>query len=89
MSTLRCPGQDPQFWKPEDIFNVRCPACGSPVEFFKDDPERNCPKCGRTCRNPRLDLACLAWCKHADDCRPETRTKEEEPQKAQEAQKVK
>ena len=89
MSTLRCPGQDPQFWKPEDIFEVKCPACRSAVEFFKDDPERNCPKCGRHCRNPRLDLACLAWCKHADDCRPDRPTKEEEPQKAQEAQKVK
>ena len=33
----RCPGQDMQFWKPEDIYDVECPKCQAKVEFWKDD----------------------------------------------------
>lgn len=70
MSSLRCPGQDSRYWKPEDVFECPCPACGKLVEFFKDEREVKCRGCGTLCRNPRLDLGCLAWCKHAEECRP-------------------
>ena len=54
---MKCPGQDTRYWKPGDIFDVRCPGCGRDVEFFRDDAERKCG-CGRVIPNPKLDLAC-------------------------------
>ena len=65
---LKCPGMDKRYWKPEDIFDVRCPACERPVEFFKTDAERQCNNCGYTFKNPRLDPGCAAWCPHAAEC---------------------
>ena len=34
---FRCPGQNTMFWKPGDIYDVSCPSCGKPVEFWKDE----------------------------------------------------
>lgn len=68
LDMARCPGQDQRFWKPEDIFDVRCPDCGRAVEFFKDEPALKCPACGRMVVNSRLDLGCAEWCKHAEQC---------------------
>ncbi len=65
---MRCPGQDMQYWKPGSIFEVDCPRCGRPVEFFKDDPARTCGGCGLRFVNPRLDFGCAAWCPHAAQC---------------------
>jgi late competence protein required for DNA uptake (superfamily II DNA/RNA helicase) len=65
---LRCPGQDQRFWKPEDIFDVKCPCCGQTVEFFKDEPKLKCRKCGQTVVNPKLDLGCAEWCRYAEQC---------------------
>ena len=65
---MKCPGQDMRFWKPDDIFNVPCPACNSPVEFFKDDSSRRCRKCGYKFRNPKLDLGCAEYCPYAKQC---------------------
>jgi hypothetical protein len=64
----RCPGQDMRSWKPEDIFELRCPACDLEIEFWKDEPLRDCPACGQEVRNPRMDLGCAAWCAAADKC---------------------
>jgi hypothetical protein len=64
----KCPGQDKYFWKPDDIFDAPCPACGEPVEFFKTDPARKCPGCGHGFANPRLDPGCAQWCPHAELC---------------------
>lgn len=64
----RCPGQDLRFWTPRDIFDVGCPHCGGTIEFWKDDPSRRCPGCGREARNPRLDVGCAEWCKYAAEC---------------------
>ena len=47
-----------RYWKPEDVFDVRCPHCETPVEFFKDEPALECPSCGKEVRNPKIDLAC-------------------------------
>ena len=70
MTAPRCPGQDPQYWKPEDILERACPACGQAVEIWKDEPARPCPGCGQPVRNPRLDPACAQWCPHGKDCQP-------------------
>jgi hypothetical protein len=42
---MQCPGQDTMFWKPTDVFEIECPKCGYPVEFFKFDVKRKC-RCG-------------------------------------------
>ncbi|MHC4242746.1 MAG: phosphohydrolase, partial [Planctomycetota bacterium] len=65
---VRCPGQDQRFWKPEDIFEVKCPACGGSVEFFKDEPKLKCRKCGQSVDNPKIDLGCAEWCQYAEQC---------------------
>jgi len=65
---LRCPGQDQRFWKPDDIFEVACPGCGCSVEFFKDEPQMKCRRCGRRVLNPRIDFGCAEWCKHGEHC---------------------
>ena len=64
----KCPGQDTQFWKPNDVYNVECPKCGNLVEFFKDDIRRRCQKCGHMFINPKLNLGCARWCQFADQC---------------------
>jgi len=65
---LRCPGQDPRFWKPDDIFDVKCPGCGQTVEFFKDEPKLKCRECGQTVINPKIDLGCAQWCRYSEQC---------------------
>jgi len=64
----RCPGQDMRFWKPEDIFTLKCPHCENEMEFWKDEPFLICKKCGSEIKNPRIDLGCAKWCKFADQC---------------------
>ncbi|MHC4122145.1 MAG: HD domain-containing protein [Planctomycetota bacterium] len=65
---VRCPGQDQRFWKPEDIFEVRCPDCNNKMEFFKDEPKLKCRKCGQMVVNPKIDLGCAQWCQYAEQC---------------------
>jgi len=68
MDAPRCPGQDPRYWKPEDILERECPGCGQAVEIWKDEAEVACPRCGRKVRNPRLDPGCARWCPHGPEC---------------------
>lgn len=63
-----CPGQDMGQWKREDIAFVACPSCGEEVEIWKDEPVRQCPKCGKPVCNPRTPQDCEKWCAHAIDC---------------------
>lgn len=65
---FRCPGQDQRFWKPGDIFEVRCSRCGTSVEFFKDEPKLKCRNCGHVVANPKIDLGCTEWCQYAEQC---------------------
>ncbi|MBI9085722.1 MAG: HD domain-containing protein [Desulfobacterales bacterium] len=65
---MKCPGQDTQYWKPGAIFEARCPQCGRPVEFFKDDPARRCGHCGHRFVNPEMDFGCAAYCQYAEQC---------------------
>ena len=68
MTQHRCPGQNSQFWGPNDIFAIPCPDCGKGIEFFKDDAKRECPACGRLVFNPRVNAGCALWCPKAEDC---------------------
>ncbi|MDR3038054.1 MAG: hypothetical protein LBV21_02010 [Candidatus Adiutrix sp.] len=68
MAVTMCPGQNTAFWRPGDIFQIICPACGAEVEFFKDDARRRCPGCGYIFANPRLSEGCAKWCQFADKC---------------------
>ena len=68
MSKVICPGQDTRFWKPGDIFDVRCPNCDAAIEFMKDEASRRCSKCGQKVLNPKLNEGCAKWCKFADKC---------------------
>jgi hypothetical protein len=65
---MKCPGQDSRYWEGAAIFEVPCPGCGQPVEFFKDDASRTCRACGNRMRNPRIDFGCAAYCPHAAQC---------------------
>jgi len=65
---MKCPGQDPRFWKFDAIFDAECPKCGNSVEFFKDETKRRCKKCGHQVLNPKMDFGCAAHCKFAEHC---------------------
>lgn len=65
---MKCPGQDSRYWKPGAIFEVKCPQCGHPVEFFKDDTSRKCSRCGYRFVNPHMDFGCAAYCQFAEQC---------------------
>jgi len=65
---MKCPGQDTRYWRPGDIFGVKCPNCGRSVEFFKDESTRRCKGCGVKVVNPQMDFGCAAHCKFAEQC---------------------
>lgn len=64
----KCPGQNTQYWGFDAIYEVSCPKCGSPVEFFRDEVRRKCKKCGEMVFNDRMDLGCAKWCPAASSC---------------------
>jgi hypothetical protein len=68
MPLSKCPGQEKRNWKSDDLFDAPCPNCGQVLEFWKTEPRRRCFGCGRSVLNPKLDLGCAKWCKHAADC---------------------
>jgi HD superfamily phosphodiesterase/DNA-directed RNA polymerase subunit RPC12/RpoP len=65
---MKCPGQDTQYWSEGAIYEVECPKCGKPVEFYKDDTNRRCHNCGNRFVNPRMDFGCAAYCQYAEQC---------------------
>lgn len=71
---VKCPGQEQRFWKPDDIFEVRCSSCDSTIEFFKDEPQLKCRKCSHVAVNPKIDLGCAQWCQYAERCLGVTKT---------------
>lgn len=64
---MQCPGQDTMFWKPTDVFEIECPKCGYPVEFFKFDVKRKC-RCSHEMINPKIGFGCALWCSYGDKC---------------------
>jgi hypothetical protein len=71
MEQIKCPGQDTRHWKPDDIFTLECPKCGTEIEFFKDDTRRRCAWCGHLFYNPKIEMGCAEWCQYADKCVPD------------------
>ena len=65
---MKCPGQDMKYWKAGAIFEVQCPKCSTPVEFYKDDTSRKCGNCGHRFVNPNLDFGCASYCPYAEQC---------------------
>ncbi|MCD4720360.1 MAG: HD domain-containing protein [Desulfobacula sp.] len=65
---MKCPGQDTQYWNKDAIFETKCPECGHPMEFFKDDATRRCANCKKKIVNPRMDFGCASYCKFAEQC---------------------
>jgi hypothetical protein len=65
---MQCPGQDTRYWKPEDVHEIACQACGTQVEFFKTDAARKCPGCGERIQNPKVSMGCAKWCAYAKEC---------------------
>ena len=65
---MKCPGQDTQYWNTEAIFEVKCPECGTSIEFFKDDTARKCRGCQKRIVNPHLDFGCASYCQYAEQC---------------------
>jgi len=65
---MRCPGQDPRYWKEDAVFETPCPKCDTPVEFFKDESSRRCSKCGCKFPNPKVSFDCAQWCAYAEQC---------------------
>ncbi|MBC8208387.1 MAG: phosphohydrolase [Desulfobulbaceae bacterium] len=65
---MQCPGQDNRYWSGEDVFEMPCPHCGNILEFFKDDSQRTCKKCGHKALNPKIDFGCASYCPYAEQC---------------------
>ena len=65
---MKCPGQDMQYWNEDAIYEVSCPKCHAPVEFYKDDTNRRCQQCGHRFVNPKMDFGCAAYCQYAEQC---------------------
>jgi len=65
---MKCPGQDSRYWSGEDVFEAACPNCGHSIEFFKDDSQQKCRKCGHRMLNPKMDFGCASYCHHAEQC---------------------
>ena len=68
MAENKCPGQNPQYWKPQDACEVACPNCKEIIEFFKDEPKRKCFNCKQEVVNPNVDFGCALWCPKAVEC---------------------
>jgi hypothetical protein len=65
---MRCPGQDPRYWRQDAVFEVPCPECGAAVELFKDESTGRCTSCGHKFPNPGIDFGCAKWCSLAEQC---------------------
>ncbi len=65
---MKCPGQDTQYWNKDAIFEIKCPDCGTKIEFFKDDTSRKCTGCGKRIVNPKMDFGCASYCQFAEQC---------------------
>jgi len=51
---MKCPSSDPTY-RAAEVFEVKCPKCGTEIEFFADDRQNKCHQCGEVVKNPRLE----------------------------------
>jgi len=77
MSFTHCPGIK-SIIGPVQIITRTCPTCGEEVEFFSDESETRCTKCGHTL-NQEVTPSCVSWCKYADECIENLRDKRRIP----------
>lgn len=57
-----------RYWTADDVYEEKCPECGSEVEFFKTDIRLRCPNCKTRVANPRFNMGCAEWCAYAEQC---------------------
>jgi len=53
-----CGVGDTSKWGENSIYEVPCPYCKAPIEFFKDDKKRTCHSCGEQVLNPTAGQDC-------------------------------
>ena len=61
-----CPGTK-SLIGPSRIILRTCPSCGDEVEFFSNETETKCEKCGHTLRQ-EVTQSCITWCEYAEKC---------------------
>ena len=66
MSLDHCPGVK-DLIGPVQILTRTCPSCGEEVEFFSDETEAKCQKCGRMLHREATP-SCVTWCQYAMKC---------------------
>lgn len=66
MSFKYCPGVK-DIVGPAQIIIRTCPSCGEEVEFFSDETEAKCSKCGRMLHREATP-SCVTWCQYAEKC---------------------
>ena len=68
MIGTKCPGQDMRYWTADDVYEEKCPECGSDIEFFKTDIRLRCRNCRTRVANPKFNMGCAEWCAYAEQC---------------------
>jgi hypothetical protein len=61
-----CPGTK-NLIGPIKIIIRTCPSCRNEVEFFSDETEVKCEKCGHNLRQ-EVTPSCITWCEYAEKC---------------------
>ena len=57
-----CSGMDMQDWGADAIYDVKCPHCNTPVEFFVDEITRRCHRCRTIVKSDRDFFGCGQSC---------------------------
>lgn len=66
LSLERCPGSR-ELIGPTQIVRRTCPYCSDEVEFFSDEAEAKCQKCGHKLHREATP-SCVSWCQYAEKC---------------------
>ncbi|WP_455277925.1 hypothetical protein [[Eubacterium] cellulosolvens] len=66
MAFKACPGTK-NLIGPVRIIIRTCPLCSNEVEFFSDETEVKCAKCGHILRQ-EVASSCITWCEYAEKC---------------------
>ena len=66
MAFKACPGTK-SLIGPARIIIRTCPSCNDDIEFFSDETEAKCEKCGQILRQ-EVSPSCITWCEYAEKC---------------------